>query len=152
MPEKNFETNKITFPEKSKFVIEKIVERYNFKKTQDEGIKKFLKARTLKERGEMLINLPGAKISRLIREYAKGKVSLEKFPSFLEKLLNISNKQAKEITQELKIKILAFIKPVKKGKILPSKISPTKTKLEITPSQEKHKKPPRKDTYREPIE
>ena len=125
-------------------IIEEILEKYNLKKTQQEGIEKFFKLQDPQKRREVFENLPGAKISKLVVEYSEGKISLEDLSSRLKKELNISDKKAEEIAEELKKSFPVFIKPPEE-KELPPEIKPPVGPVEKP-------KPLRKtDIYREPI-
>lgn len=142
-----------TFPEGSGLIIEKILKEYGLAKTQEEGIEKIIQSKDFQERLEIFENLPGTKISRLVKEYAEKKVSLENISTRLEKELNISERKAKQIAEELEKSLFIFIKPIKKEELPPAEVKP-----EFVPSEEKiipeeeTKPSPRKDTYREPIE
>lgn len=142
MAEENIKTEieESVFPEESRLVIEGILEKYGLKKIQEEGLKKFFKAGATEGKGRILSDLPGAKICQLLREYKEGKLKLEKISGVLEKNLNIPPEQAKEITEELRKKILVSLKPIKKEGVLKS------------PPEEKPPKPGKPDIYRESIE
>lgn len=140
----------ITFPEESGLIIEKILEKYDFKKAQDEGIEKFFASRIPKERKEIFENLPGSQISNLVREYAEGKVSLENLPLLLKERLNIPREKAKKIAEELEKKLLILIRPAEEKK-LPPRIPPIEVKQTVSPL-EKPKPPQKPDIYQEPIE
>lgn len=138
-------------PENSGLIIGEIIKKYDLEKIQNEGINLFFRAKTPEEREKILINLPGAKISKLVREYAEGRFNFEVLPEILEKHLKISSKKAKQMADDLKIKLFVFISPATEKTLSSSKI-PSK---EIKPPTIPHKKPetPQKsDTYREPIE
>lgn len=139
MKNDNFKTNEITFPEESGVIIEKILEKYGLKETDEQAMNKFFKAKTEEERARILREAPGAKISLLLREYQKGRVKLEHFPAILKLNLKISTKEAEEITEELKEKILFLPRP---------------KKIETPEKPFEEKSPPLKkpDIYREPIE
>lgn len=144
MEKENLKKEEVIFPKETSWVIKKILEKYDFKKAQEEGLKKFFQARLPARKSEIFKNLPGSKISKLVKDCAEGKISQERLPFFLEKTLNISSKRAKAIAKELKEKILAFIKsPLSRPKKV---ISPLKS-----PSQQSPRLP-REDIYREPIE
>lgn len=140
-----------TFPEESDLIIEEILKKYGFWKTQEEEIYKFLESKVSKERKKIFESLPGYKISKVVRKYADGKISLENLPSSLEKELNIFNQKAKKISEELEKKLLIFIKPIKKKKLSLPKIPPAKIKPMVAPPK-RPKPPPGPDIYREPIE
>lgn len=140
------------FPEESGLIIEKILKKYGFWKIQWEGIDKFFESKVPTDRRNVFESLPGYKISKLVRKYAEGEISLENLPSFLEKELNISSQKAKNIAEELERKLLAFVKPIEKRKFLPPKISPPETKPMAAPPVEKPRPPRKPDIYREPTE
>lgn len=130
------EENELNFPEGSELVIEEILKKYGLEKTHKEGFKRIFKAPTLEERKNIINDLPGAKISQLLRRYQSGELILEAFPALLEKSLNVSSLQSEEITKELKEKILA----------------PSKSITEEETPKTQLFKPKRPDSYREPIE
>ena len=158
MEKENFKIKQsgLTFPEESGLVIEKILEKYGLAKIEEEGIEKIVESfvrptMDVKKRVEILENLPGAKISKLVKEYAEGKVSLENLYLRLEEELNISKKEAKQIAEELEKTLLIFIKTIKE-KGVPSSEIPLPEAEAPTILSEKPKAPPKKDVYREPIE
>lgn len=159
MTRKNFkiENSEPTFPEGSSLIIEKILEKYGLQKKQEEGIEKIFLSQAPEERREIFENLPGSKISRLVREYAFGKISLKDMPSIFKKELNITEEKAQEIVKELEKNLLSFIKiKPEKEKELP-KTSPIKPKPPIIPAEKpdvppKPEAPKKPDIYREPIE
>ena len=131
-------------PEESNLVIEKILEKHGLKDIQEKGIERFLKANNPIEKREIFENLPGSQISRLIKEYAEGKIRMENLSLLLGKRLNIGQETAKAIAEELGKKLLTFIKPSEeKGEELPEI-----PEEEINPSR----KLSSKDRYRELIE
>lgn len=134
-----------TFPEESDLIIEEILKKYGFWEMQEKEFKKFSESEIPAERKKICENLPGYKISKLVRKYGEGEISLENLPVFLEKGLNISGQEAKRICEELEKKLLVFVKPVKETKL------PAKTKPSISPP-EKPKLPQKPDVYQEPIE
>jgi len=141
------EIEEITFPEESGLIIEKILEKYGLVKVQEDGIERIIKSDTPQEKTEIFKNLPGTKISTLIKECAEKKISLEDMSQRLEKELNIPEKEAKKIVDELEKKILIFIENVEEKKLPPSEVSVPKTEL-----PEKPEITQKKDTYREQIE
>lgn len=110
------------FPEKSDLVIRQILEKYGLEKIQQEGIKKLLSTKVKQKRREVFENLPAAVISKLIKEYAEGKVILSEAPSQIAERLNISEAKSKQIVQELEQSILAFITALKKRPKTPGEI------------------------------
>jgi hypothetical protein len=161
-PIKKTESIEPASPEDSGLVIEEILKKYyKLANAQEEGIEKILQSKNSQERKEIFENLPGTKISKLVREYAEGKVSLKDFTSRLEEEINIiSKKEAKQIAEELEKTLLVRIKPVKKEikkegvpspKIPPTEVKPPVIPLE-EPEPEKPEVPPKPDIYREPIE
>ena len=159
MTNENYQTKKSQpiFPEESSLVIEKILEKYGLAELQQEGIAKISKLGDFNKASELLENLPGTKISRLVKDYAEGKVALETLPLLLEKELNISEKEAEEIARDLEKTLLIFIKqaPVEEvsaeeKETEPQAIPISEEEPEITIS-EKPGTPPKKDIYREPI-
>ncbi|MBL7150263.1 MAG: hypothetical protein ISS84_01425 [Candidatus Pacebacteria bacterium] len=145
----------LTSTEESGLVIEELLERCGLMKIQKEGIEKIVESFVrptidVKKRVEIFENLPGTKISKLVREYTERKVSLENLPLRLEKDLNISEKEAKQIAEGLEKKLLILIKPIGERKLPPSEI-PLPEAEASTILSEKPKIPPKKDIYREPI-
>ncbi len=154
MPEENFkkQTSEPVFPEESVLVIEKILEKYGLINEEEKGIEKFINSGVAQEKIEIFENLPGNKISKLVRNYGEKKISLEDLPILLGKELNVSGKEAEEIAKELEETLLIFIKqapveeiPAKEKKARPEIISEPEKKTE------EPKISPGHDTYREPI-
>jgi len=135
------------FPEESGLVIKAILEKYELAKIQQEGIEKILKSKNPEEKIDTFEKLPGTKISKLVKEYAEGKVSLVEIPSRLSRELNISERKAKQITEELENTLLVLIEPVKEEKLPPVEVA----RPEEQPP-EKPEVPKKRDVYREPIE
>jgi len=139
---KNIETPKETesfeFPEESSQIVAQLLEKYGLQKAQEEGVKKFvelIESRIPKGRNEIFENLPGTKISQLIREYAEGGLILEKLPNLLKEKLAIPEKEAQKLANDLEGKLLNQIKPAAPA-----------------PPPEKMEHPQKPDTYREPVE
>lgn len=146
------ETEDIYIPEESGGIIDKILEKYGFKKAQEEGVDKFLAGKSSKED---LFNLPGSQLAKLVRHYAEGNFGLAALPELLEKSLDIPAKKAREIAEELKNKILVNIQPQKSLPTEPSiqeKEGSIAEKLprasKPTPAKNTIQKP---DSYREPV-
>jgi len=141
------------FPEESGLIIGKILEKYGLAAEQKKGLEKFMNSKTSQERIEFFENLPGRKMAKLVRDYAEGKVSLENLPLLLEKELNVSEKDAKEISKDLEKTLLVFIKqgPVEEKEMAPRTVPISEEEPEIT-IPEKPKIPSKKDIYREPID
>jgi hypothetical protein len=102
------------FPEESKLIVEKILEKYGFAQQQEKDIEKFFNTENPTERVEIFENLPGVKISSLVKEYAVGKISLSQIPSQIAKSLNVSEEKAKQIAQDLEKSLLSLITPLQK--------------------------------------
>ena len=135
-------------------IMEEILKKYGLWESQEEGLDKFFKSKISDERVNLFENLPSSKINTLITKYADGKISLDQFPSILEKELDISVQESKKLAKEIENEFLISITPIKeKGgeKIPPTKIPPPEEKPS-TPSTEEKKSSPRKDVYRESIE
>ncbi len=116
-------------------IIKKILEKYNLQKAQEKGLEEFFKSQSSEERTRVFNNLPGTKISKLVVEHDEGRISLEDLPFYLKEALNISEKEANEIAEELENKILTPARP--------------RPAIEERKPVEEPKKP---DTYLEPIE
>lgn len=150
---------RIVFPAGSGSVISKILEKYGLKETEEEIIEKIIKR-------EYTF---AAKVAGIVRKKVEAEISAESFPLELQKELNISLKDAKNIAADLQKSVLAFaeeipetkegprpttiIKPVPKEfiekpkRIVESpKIIPEKREM---PAEEKYSG---KDVYRESIE
>ncbi len=160
MINENYQTKKSqpVFPEESSLVIEKILEKYGLAELQQEGINKISELGDFDKASELLENLPGTKIAKLVKEYAEGKVPLENLPSLLEKELNVSKKEAEEISKDLEKTLLVFIEQapveevsVEKKETEPQVIPISEEEPEITIPEES-KTPSKKDVYRELIE
>lgn len=91
--------NLIIYPEDSSAIISKLTEKYNLKETPDDALEKM--KRNEITNGEMLAGI--------VKEVAEKKVRLEDLPSFLRKYLKITEKNAKELTEDIKREILARI-------------------------------------------
>lgn len=164
MANENYQTKKSQpiFPEESSLAIEKILEKYGLAELQQEGLDKISELGDFNKASELLENLPGTKIAKLVRDYAEGKISLEGLPILLEKELNVSEKEAKEIAKDLEKTLLIFIKqaPAEKLSIRESSEEISSNEREIEPeiisgSEEKKEEPKtsfKHDIYREPIE
>lgn len=137
------------FPNDSNLIIERILEKYGFRKSQEERMEKFFKSNIPKERKGLFEGSPGYKISYLVRKYAESEISLENLPLLLGERLNIPKEQAKEIAEELEEKLLVFIKPFKERSISKKKSIEKKLPRSIS---ERPKSTPIKDRYRETIE
>lgn len=153
MANKNSKNNlsRPIFPEESGLIVEKILEKYGLEKKQEEGSKNFFDSQIPTERKEIFENLPGFKISKLIKECAEGKVSLANLPQELEQNLNISSKEAKQMADDLQKTILNFIKweAASEEAAAPTGVVEL-TEEEISPKETK--KLSQKDVYREIIE
>lgn len=143
----NFQIKKreLVFPEESGLVIEKILEEHGLTRTQEEGVKKIIESKVLQERIEIFENLPGTKLSKLVKEYAEGEISLAEIPSRIAEQLNIPEKKAKEIAQDLEKSLLVLITPLKEEGVIAEK--PFRTLGEILFGSKKMgpENPPRKD-------
>lgn len=148
------ENLEIVFPEESSLVIKKILEGYGLDKIQKEAIKKFIdlpKEEKLKIGDTVLTNLPGAKISKIVKEYAEGKLDLNKISFRLRNDLNIDETTSEKMANELKTNLLELIQPIK---------SPTAKKIREKKSLTTETSKPKlekkfsstKDVYREPVE
>ena len=84
------------FPEDTDLVVEKILEKYGLEKEQKENLEKFLESGVGDGGKEIFENLPGFKISKLLKECAEGKTSLANLSQELAKRLSISLKEAKQ--------------------------------------------------------
>lgn len=144
------QTTEPIFPEESSLIIEKILEKYGLAAKQREGIEKFINSDLPIE---ALEDLPGSKISKLVKDYGEKKISLEGLPILLEKELNVSEKEAKEISKDLEKTLLVFIKqaPIREKEAETQAIPIPKEESEITIPEES-KTPSKKDVYRELIE
>jgi len=138
----------IIFPPESGLIIRELLEKYDLKKQEQEEISKFLNPTIPPElKKDIFEKLPGTKISRLVRNYAEGKVSLKDLFLLLERNLNIPKEKAKNLVNELESKILIFIKPVSaEKKAAPPSEVPAEIKRPTPPT--KKSKP---DIYRESI-
>lgn len=152
------ETNKIQgsepiFPEESGLIVEKILEKYGLAAEQNEGIEKFLKSNVPEDKREIFENLPGAKIAKLVRDYAEKKISLEDLPLLLEKELNVSEKDARQMANDLKKTILDFIRWEElEGKEMVQELPEELEEKEETITPEKPRISLKKDVYREPVD
>ena len=95
----------IIFSPESGLIIGELLEKYDLKKQEQEEINKFLNPIISPElKKDIFKKLPGTKISRLVRNYAEGKVSLKDLSLLLEKNLNIPKEKAKNLANELENK------------------------------------------------
>lgn len=126
----------ISLPEKSGEIIDELLEKYKLKKSQEEGLKNFVNSEDPEKRKEIFENLPGTIISETVKECAEGKINSDKLPGLLKEHLEITEKEAKKLAEDLENKILA------------AKQAQTVSQEE-TQEREGPKKP---DVYREPVE
>ncbi len=171
MIQESFEKNNLldsVFPEETVLVVEKILEKYGLAQTEEEEIEKIFTFEGVQKIDEAFEKSPGSKIAGIIREYAEEKISPKDIPSRLEKELNVSLEQAKEITKELEETLFVLIdvekKKIKKEKDFSSE-EPVFEKKDVSikkpePVQEenlsdkeeiKPKPVQKKDVYRESI-
>ena len=92
----------VVFPEKIVLIVNEILEKYNLIKTDKELGEKFSIATTPKEENNILKEMPSVKIAEILRKYQLGTTKLEDFPKMLKENLNVSQKDAEGITEELK--------------------------------------------------
>ena len=142
---------KPTFPEETGLIIEKILEKYGLKEQQEEGVRKFFDSQIPTKRKEIFENLPGFKISKLLKECAEGEVSLIDLSRELEQRLNIALKEAKQMEDDLQKTILNFIKleALTEERVTPTRVTEL---IEEGPSLRETRRPSSKDDYREQIE
>jgi len=145
MENKNIEILKeiedIGFPEDSDQIIDEVLKEYGLKKSQEEGVNNFIKSvesGITSGRSEIFNNLPGTKISKIVRDCAEGKIAREKLPNSLKENLGISGKEAQKLANDIENKIIKRIRIIEKTPATP-------------PPQEEVLKIKRKDVYREPI-
>lgn len=148
---KRVKTIELSFPEESGLVVEEILKKYGWEEIQKKGIKKWFKSENSSEKKRLFEELPGSKISKLIREYAEGKIAIANIGLLLRERFSIPDKKAEEIAQELRKKILNFIKPIVEEKeVLPLKEAVPEKKPVI--KSEKPGAPREADIYRELVE
>ncbi|MEA3292977.1 MAG: hypothetical protein U9P88_00660 [Patescibacteria group bacterium] len=148
-------SKQIIFPENIGLVIDGILEKYELKKIQEQGIKNFLKSKNSKEREKIFENLPASKISKLVAEYAENKTPLSKIKILLKKELGLSREKSEEMIKDLAVKIFVFFEPVKKNpKTFSEKIEKAKEKYyrKEKASLNISKNPQERDVYREPFD
>jgi len=151
-PNKKWE---IIYPENSSAIITKLMEKYELKETPNDVLEKM-------ERNEITI---GEIIAGIVAKAAKEEGSVESIASALKQSLNLTKETAEALAEDLKKEILVFVEkipikeekiptPEKKEEITPSKkpkIRPQEIEPQISP-EKPTKRPPKQDTYREPIE
>jgi len=156
----------LIFPEETVLILEKILKNYGLIKTQENGIEKITESLSSpnvkikpEERIKIFESLPGTKLSKLVKEYAEKKIPLEKLPLKLKESLNITQKDAEKMAEELKTTLLDLIKTVKTTELTKEKETPSieslKSEPEIKPSvsfSKEEKSSFKKDGYREPVE
>lgn len=106
------ENNDLFFPEGSESVIENILKKYDLEKTHREGLERFFNAPSPEERQEIINNLPGMKISRLLRMIKADELKSDELSKELEKNLNVSTKESEEMAETLKAKVLIPSEPI----------------------------------------
>lgn len=144
MEQKNYQGEELIFPENNGEIVDKVIDDFGLRNAQEEGIEKILDSKTQEESMEIFENLPGTKISRLVREYAEGKITVEKMPSRLKDELSVSEDQANKMIEYLQKELLSFIAMGNKN------LNPGEDSREGR--SEKIQSQTEKDTYREPIE
>jgi len=144
----------IIYPENSSDIITKLMKKHGLEETTEDFFEKI-------KREETTI---GEIIARAVAEATESKISFEDFVSKLQQDLDISEKTAEKLAEDLEQKILVKTEKVKveEEKPIPSEkteevVLPKKTKVrpEVPvekQSEETTKKPQKRDLYREPIE
>jgi len=155
MPKENFKRKvilELSFPEESGLVIKEILKKYGLEEKQKTGIRKWFKSKNQNERRKLFEELPGSKISQLVRDYAEGKINSVNINLLLTNKLDVSENKAEEIAQELKQKILSFIKPISRTQetLSPNKKNASKKIVTIKPKRAEA--PQGNDIYRESVE
>lgn len=125
------ENKNYTLPENSGKIIGEILSKYGFEKKQRDDIKKLTESIDPKIREVILESLPGVKISQIVKDCAERKINMDDLPSALKAGLEISEKKARQIAEELIEKIF---------------------ELPIRTAETEKIRPAKKDSYREPVE
>lgn len=148
------ESLEIIFPEESAIIIQELLKKYDFDKEHEESVKKLIVSRNPKEKKEIFENLPGYKISRLVKEYAERKIPITNLLSLLKKELNCPNKKAEELTRDIEKEFSIFLQPKIEISRAKESLSRKLISTELKPPDQKAKKTTaqKPDTYRELIE
>lgn len=151
--EKINQSSIINFPENSDEAINKILGKYGLIEKQKELIEKiFSKNKMEEKRGEIFQNLPGFKIARLLKDNARGLISLDDMPLRIASDLEISQDTAQKIFNDLNKNIISFI-ILKKTPLVTHTQSDESTSERITQTTIiKQTDDNQKDDYREQIE
>ena len=104
--------SRIIFSETAGSVVTGILEKYGLKSTQKKMLNEMNLARTFSEKEKIFEALPGRQIAKLVKRAAEEKISLENLASELQKQLNISSENAKNIALELQKKVLVFARKI----------------------------------------
>ena len=151
----------IVFPDGAGLIIVKLLKKYGLEESQNMITKKMIDTKDYKKKIEILEELPGRKIAKILRGAANGEIASGDLASTLVGHLNIPIKKAEELSTDLEEEILALGKkeyieeeetPVTK-KPTPPIIKPLKPASSEKTSPIKEIKPPQKtDVYRETFE
>lgn len=148
---------KVIFPEETVPVIDRLIEKYEFEKIEEEMFEQIDRIEDFRKKEEIFENLPIRQISRTVKEIAEGKTSLKDSVFILQQRLNISEGIAKKLVQDLKENVLVLVQkiPSKEEEVFtPSKphVKSTEAESSIPSSSEESPSAKKIDTYREPIE
>lgn len=128
-------------------VIKKLVKKYNLGPTNffsPEVKQKIKEAKTLEEKIQAVDSFSMAQIPRILIEVSQKQGSTKDLSALLQERLNIPQKTAKKITQELEKDILTSIRKNQEEKIPEKEVPKEEVSLKKTPTQ--------KDIYKEPLE
>jgi hypothetical protein len=158
---------KIIFTENVSEIISDFLKKYGLEKTEEKLLEKISQVEDLEEKKEIFENLPGRIIAKTAKEIAEKKISLEDSLLIFQNRLNLSEEVAKNLSQELKEKVLPLYYKAPKEIEIPSiweKPSPPAPGIKPPPLSLPEEKPPflkekpkpsppkKRDIYREPIE
>ena len=136
-----YKKEEIIYPEDTALIITRLMEKYELHESFEDVLEKA-------KRGEVSI---GEKIARSIKEVAENERSIEELPLILKQRLEIEERKAEALAEDIKKEILSRIEKLPSEEEL--KISPTKkliSEKEKVDTETPIKKSP--DIYREPIE
>jgi hypothetical protein len=134
------QNNDLSLPEESFSVIEKTLEKFKLNEEEENSLEKFIMSKSPEEKKQIFENLPGTKMSQIIKDYGEQKISLNEIPGLIEKNLNVSKQEAKEITKYLNENLLGLIKGIDNNKSYikkPIKETFSKTEPDSLPKTEK---------------
>lgn len=134
-----------------------LMKKYKLEEVEGEIYKKMGQADDISLREKLFEDLPLRRISRIVKGVVREEISIEKLPSVLQEKLNLSEELAKNLSQELKQKVIPLAEIIS-GEIVSTEkekvfIQKKKFLEEVSEKKiEEEIKPKKRDIYQEPIE